>query len=193
MKIENTKKEVKSYKGILTKYQALPENIQKYFGHIPKLINDDYEYEIVIAYLFLKIEEGQNRLLYGGSVKCLGAEAEVATSIINYHHLKRNDFGKIYNNIFGCPLPENISKQLKKAENTRDRVVHGKKVKDDDLRDAIIDCFEYARLMNQEIATIAGFTPFGDMRGFKGRAESLNKNVTRILLKGVGFEELKET
>jgi len=96
MKIENTKKEVKSYKGILTKYQALPENIQKYFGHIPKLINDDYEYEIVIAYLFLKIEEGQNRLLYGGSVKCLGAEAEVATSIINYHHLKRNDFGKIY-------------------------------------------------------------------------------------------------
>ena len=114
MKIENTKKEVKSYKGILTKYQALPENIRKYFGHIPKLINDDYEYEIVIAYLFLKIEQGQNRLLYGGSVKCLGAEAEVATSIINYHHLKRNDFGKIYNNIFGCPLPQNISKRREK-------------------------------------------------------------------------------
>ena len=27
MKIENTKKEVKSYKGILTKYQSLPEKI----------------------------------------------------------------------------------------------------------------------------------------------------------------------
>ena len=177
MKTEEMKKIIKSYKGILTEYQSLPEDIQKYFEYLPELIKGDYE--IAIAYLFFKIEQGQNRLLYGGAVKLFAADIEVARNIVNYH--------QIYKNIFNKPLPDRIIKQLKEAEKTRDKVVHGKQVKEDQLRQAITDCLIYAKLVNEEIKNIASFEPFGDMRGFKGRKESLSKDVTHFLLKGLGF------
>lgn len=185
MKTEEMKKIIKSYKGILTEYQSLPENIQKYFEYFPELIKGDYE--IAIAYLFFKIEQGQNRLLYGGAVKLFGADIEVARNIVNYHHLTRDGFKQIYKNIFNKSLPDRIIKQLKEAEKTRDKVVHGKQVKEDQLRQAITDCLIYAKLVNEEIKNIASFEPFGDMRGFKGRKESLSKDVTHFLLKGLGF------
>ena len=185
MKTEEMKKIIKSYKGILTEYQSLPENIQKYFEYLPELIKGDYE--IAIAYLFFKIEQGQNRLLYGGAVKLFAADIEVARNIVNYHHLTRDGFKQIYKNIFNKSLPDRIIKQLKEAEKTRDKVVHGKQVKEDQLRQAITDCLIYAKLVNEEIKNIASFEPFGDMRGFKGRKESLSKDVTHFLLKGLGF------
>lgn len=185
MKTEEMKKIIKSYKGILTEYQSLPENIQKYFEYFPELIKGDYE--IAIAYLFFKIEQGQNRLLYGGAVKLFAADIEVARNIVNYHHLTRDGFKQIYKNIFNKSLPDRIIKQLKEAEKTRDKVVHGKQVKEDQLRQAITDCLIYAKLVNEEIKNIASFEPFGDMRGFKGRKESLSKDVTHFLLKGLGF------
>ena len=185
MKTEEMKKIIKSYKGILTEYQSWPENIQKYFEYFPELIKGDYE--IAIAYLFFKIEQGQNRLLYGGAVKLFAADIEVARNIVNYHHLTRDGFKQIYKNIFNKSLPDRIIKQLKEAEKTRDKVVHGKQVKEDQLRQAITDCLIYAKLVNEEIKNIASFEPFGDMRGFKGRKESLSKDVTHFLLKGLGF------
>ena len=163
----------------------MPENIQKYFEYLPELIKGDYE--IAIAYLFFKIEQGQNRLLYGGAVKLFAADIEVARNIVNYHHLTRDGFKQIYKNIFNKSLPDSIIKQLKEAEKTRDKVVHGKQVKEDQLRQAITDCLIYAKLVNEEIKKIASFEPFGDMRGFKGRKESLSKDVTHFLLKGLGF------
>ncbi|KKZ52884.1 hypothetical protein AAX17_08655 [Haemophilus haemolyticus] len=101
MKTEEMKKIIKSYKGILTEYQSLPEDIQKYFEYLPELIKGDYE--IAIAYLFFKIEQGQNRLLYGGAVKLFAADIEVARNIVNYHHLTRDGFKQIYKNIFNKP------------------------------------------------------------------------------------------
>ena len=169
MKTEEMKKIIKSYKGILIEYQSLPENIQKYFEYLPELIKGDYE--IAIAYLFFKIEQGQNRLLYGGAVKLFAADIEVARNIVNYHHLTRDGFKQIYKNIFNKPLPDSIIKQLKEAE----------------IRKAINDFLIYAKLVNEEIKNIASFEPFGDMRGFKGRKESLSKDVTHFLLKGLGF------
>ena len=163
----------------------MPEDIQKYFEYLPELIKGDYE--IAIAYLFFKIEQGQNRLLYGGAVKLFAADIEVARNIVNYHHLTRDGFKQIYKNIFNKSLPDSIIRQLKEAEKTRDKVVHGKQVKEDQLRQAITDCLIYAKLVNEEIKNIASFEPFGDMRGFKGRKESLSKDVTHFLLKGLGF------
>jgi len=56
MKIENTKKEVKSYKGILTKYQALPENIQKYIPLIRQYIRiESFDIGYVHSIIYKKI------------------------------------------------------------------------------------------------------------------------------------------
>jgi hypothetical protein len=55
------------------------------------------------------------------------------------------------------------------------------------MREAHIDVIEYAEALNEDIEEIAGFSPFGDLRGFKGRAEPLDNSTSRWLLKGLGF------
>jgi len=76
---------------------------------------------------------------------------------------------------------------MNEAEKTRDRVVHGKDVTDSELRGAIADVLEYAEKFNAEVNDTAGFRPLGNMRGFKGRAEPLDKRTTKWLMRGLGF------
>lgn len=176
----------KTYIGVLKEFNKLPEDIKKYFSDAPSLI-ENYSFEVVIAYLYLKIEQAQNRILYGGVVKRHKADKDVASKIINSHHLTRDGFKLLYKNIFKEELSKEIIKQLEFAEKIRDQTIHGKKVSDKDLRQAIIDCFKYAELINNEVYNSAEFKPLGDMRGFKGRADVLSKETTRWLLKGLGF------
>ena len=133
----------KSYKGLLKKYDDLPEEIKNYFKELPNLINEEKQlYEVTLAYLFLKIEQAQNRCLYGGMVKIHRSNTTFASRIINKQHLTREGFKKLYKNIFGIPLSENSVSKLKEAEKIRDQVIHGKEVSDKDLRKAIVDCLE---------------------------------------------------
>jgi len=46
----------KSYKQVLKHHSAQPGEIQKYFEHIPKLIDAEMPYDIALAYLFSRIE-----------------------------------------------------------------------------------------------------------------------------------------
>ena len=55
------------------------------------------------------------------------------------------------------------------------------------MRQAHVDIIEYAESVNIELQSVAGFEPFGDLRGFKGKVKSLEKGTTRWLLKGIGF------
>lgn len=66
-------------------------------------------------------------------------------------------------------------------------MVHGKAVTDTELRSAIADVLDYAVLFNADVDAAAGFKPFGDMRGFKGRADSLDKRTTKWVMRGLGF------
>lgn len=183
---------LRSYKGLLSYYDTeLDDGIRKYFSCLPVLLKqEEIPLEVVLAYLFLKIEQAQNRCLYGGIVKIHRAEVNFASRIINQQHLTRDGFQKLYKNIFGTSLSSEAIGAIKEAENVRDQVIHGKDVKIDKLRYAIVSCLKYAKLVNSEISSMqeAGFKPFGDMRGFKGRGESLDKRTTKWLMKGLGFE-----
>ena len=52
-----------------------------------------------------------------------------------------------------------------------------------DMRTAVYRLIEYSELFNDFTFQLAGFKPFGNLRGFKGRAEPLNKTTTKWLLK----------
>jgi hypothetical protein len=161
--------------------------VKAYFEHLPKLVGDGLPYEIAIAYVFLKIEQAQNRALYGGIVKIHRGNAEFVGRLMNFQHLTRDGFKNIYKNVFGNSLKEETVNKLKEAEKARDKVIHGKTVTDNELREAIADVLEYAERFNIEVNTVAGFKPFADMRGLKGRAGSLDKRTTKWLMKGLGF------
>ena len=178
---------IPTYKALLRFYETLPDEVQNHFQHLPKLISDDLPYEIAIAYVFLKIEQAQNRALYGGVVKIHRGNAEFARRLMNFQHLTRDGFKDIYKNVFGHAITSATSDKLKEAETARDKVIHGKSVTDNELREAIADVLEYADLFNAEVNSVSGFKPFADMRGFKGRADSLDKRTTKWLMRGLGF------
>lgn len=165
-------------------YSGRTNEVQRYFEHIPVVLEDNIPLEICLAYVFLKAEEAQNRVLHGGVVKKYKCNAELSIRIINIHHLTRDGFKALYKNIFGKPMNEDISKKIEAASKTRDRVIHGKDVPDSDLREAIADVLEYGELINAEL----NFNPFGSMQGFNGRgAGSLDKRTTKLVMKGLGF------
>jgi len=175
-----------SHKAILKKYESCSEEVKKYFMHLLSLVKN-HPYEVSLAYLFLHTEKAHNRILYCGVVKLHRAESNIADIIINKQHLTRSGFLDLYNNVFGKSLDTSTLSKIKEAEKIRDKVIHGKSVKDADIRQAIIDVLDYAEALNAELFELAGFKPFGDLRGFKGRGQSLDKNTTRWLMKGIGF------
>jgi len=176
-----------SYKAILHHYKAKAEGVRVYFEELPHLLNDDYTYEVSLAYLFLRTERAQNKALYCGAVKLHRVSAEVATRAIDTQHLTRDGFLGLYTNVFGEELPKVVRDKIKVAERIRDRVVHGKTVSDAEMREAHVDVLDYAEALNAELLRVGGFEPFGDLRGFKGRAGALDNATSRWLLKGLGF------
>lgn len=178
---------IPSYKALQKCYDSKSAEVKGHFGHLPALIKDDWPYEIAIAYVFLKIEQAQNRSLYGGVVKVHRCNAEFARRLMNYQHLTRDGFKQLYKNVFGRALPTAVADLMADAEKSRDKVIHGKDVSDSELRGAIADVLEYAEVFNTEVNDVAGFKPLGDMRGFKGRAEPLDKRTTKWLMRGLGF------
>lgn len=177
---------IPTYKALLKIYSALPVEVQEYFEHIPKLVKE-LPYEVSLAYSFLKIEQAQNRALYGGVVKVHRGDFEFVRRVMNFQHLTRDGFKELYKNVFGSVLPKATAEKLDDAEKIRDRVVHGKSVSDNEMREAIADCLQYAEMFNADVSASAGFKPFGDMRGFKGRADSLDTRTTKWLMRGLGF------
>jgi hypothetical protein len=164
--------------------EAAPDEVKKYFEHLPKLI-DVFPWEVAIAYQFVRVERAQNRALYGGVVKLHRAHGEVAEPYLSSLYITRETFLKHYATVFGQSLPSSTVNKLKFAEKVRDKTVHGKNVDDAAFRRAVVDVIEYAALLNAHVQSIAGFKPFGDMRGFKGAGQPLEKSTTRWLLKGI--------
>ena len=175
-----------SYKAVLNVFNTCSDSVKWYFDQVPDLL-PNYPYEVTLAYLFLRTERAQNRALYCGVVKLHRASGTVADAAVSAQYLTRDGFIDLYKNVFGHDLAKATRGKINKAEKVRDRVIHGKDVSDAEMREAIVDVFEYAEALNSDLSAAAGFKPFGDLRGFKGRGQPLDNSTTRWLLKGLGF------
>ena len=154
---------------------------------MPGLLKD-YPLDVSISYLFGLVELAQNKSLYCGMVKLHRVDAELARKAVDLHPMLRTDFRQFYEAIFGKKPTATTFVKLKEAEAIRDRIVHGKEASEREKRKAIVDIIEFAELFNDDVNEIAGFQPFGDLRGFKGRGQPLNKSTSRWILKGMGFK-----
>jgi hypothetical protein len=176
-----------SWRGIVNRYRKSPPEVQEYFKHLPKLL-EEFPLDVAIAYLFARIELVQNTALYCGVVKLHRGHTEVTRNAINAHHMERKDFEQLFENVFGKKLTSDILSPLKDAERIRDKVLHGKHISETDKRTAIVRVIEFAELFNKFVQDVAGFKPFADLRGFKGRGAALDKSTTRWIMKGLGFK-----
>jgi hypothetical protein len=174
---------VASYKAVLKHFQRAPEDVRQYFQALP-FLTQNCGWDVCVAYQFIRLETAQNRALYCGLVKLHRAEPNVTDSFLASLHLTRASFLVLMNVIFSTPVPPAIVEKLKNAESVRDRIVHGKGHTEPDARQAMVDSIDYATELNSHLEKCAGFRPFGDLRGFKGAAASLDKHTTSWLLKG---------
>ena len=101
--------------------------------------------------------------------------------------MTRDQFKILFEAVLGQPIPKNILTSIQKAEKTRDRVIHGKIVLQQDQRDAIANVLSYADAINTFIYDLAKFKPFGKLQGYKGRAKPLDTKTSSLVLKGLGF------
>lgn len=183
---------VPSYKAVINRYRSTSPEVQDYFPYLETLVQkvsqENRFWEISLAYMFIRVETAQNMLLYCGTVKLHRANAKVARSVVDNQHLKRDTFPVLFENVFGKHLKGSIIGKIEGAEKIRNKVIHGKSVSPAEMRTAIVDILEYAECLNRFVCEIAGFKPFDDLRGFKGRGQPLDAKTTRWLMKGLGFQ-----
>lgn len=178
--------QIKSKPGLKSAFNNCSADIHGYFEHIPKLL-DDFPMDVCLAYVFSRLELGQNMALYCGAVRIHKANAEVARKVIGTHHMTRDRFISLYKTVFDTDLPAAAHSDLKSAEATRDMVMHGKKTSDEKIRNAIARVLEYAGAINTQLDAKHGLKPYGRLQGFAGKSKKLDKRTSRFLLKGMGF------
>jgi hypothetical protein len=179
-----------TWKGVVAEYDKCAEDTRDYLEHFPSLTKS-YPWDVVITYLFGRVELAQNMTIYCGCVKCHRVDTELAKIAVNNQHMTREGFKSLFKSIFGKPIPKEISTKLDLAEDIRDKILHGKSVTEADKRKAALDLIHYAEMFNNKMQEIAGFRPFGSLQGFKGRGQSLDKSTSRWVLKGIGFSEFQ--
>jgi len=173
-------------KSVIKRYNNCPLEIQNYFSAFPSLAQD-HDWEVSLSYQFGLVERAHNMALYCGVVKLHRVATELARKAIEAQHITRDHFKEICKTIFGKNVKKPIAERLNSASTIRDKVLHGKAATPAEMRQAVVEVLDYATEFNDFVNSIGGFRPFGQLKGFKGRAKSLPKSTSRWVLKGVGF------
>jgi hypothetical protein len=172
-----------TWKGVRDRFAAAPDEVRGYLVHYPKLL-ELFPWDVSIGYLFTKIEQAHRTAIYCGVVKLHRVDASLAEIAVDGWHMSRDEFRSMFRTVFGAPLPDEA---LIEAEKVRDRVLHGADVSESDHRLAAVRLLDYAEDLATIVTKRGGASPFSDLRGFKGRAASLEKSTSRLVLKGLGF------
>ena len=185
---------VKSYKGVIDHYQKAPQQIQGYFSNFADLVSvRHYRWEIPISYVFSRVELAKRNTIYCGIVKLHWCDAELTRRLVNEDHMSRSRFLDLFAVVFRCQVPKDIVAKLKNSELVRDKVAHGMKWEESEAREGLVNVIDFAKDFNDFVDGKAGFRPFGDLTGFKGRGEPLTKATTRWVLKGIGIPKKEQS
>ncbi len=177
------------YAMVRDSYESLPDIIQKHFHlSIPIIVVDydnKYGLDILIPYLFMKVEQAQRMTLYAALVKKYKIDKDLANTALDSLHMTREKFRELYKILAGNPINTKTIEFAKEAEEFRDNILHGKKVKEEDKAYAACAIFRYSVLFNEQVNKDFGFQPFGNMTGFKGNAQSHDKITSKWMLMGM--------
>jgi hypothetical protein len=179
----------RSRPGLRNLFDGFDEDIKAYFWEFRALVESDFSLQVILAYSFFRLEQGQRTALFCGARKLHKTDSDLTWKAIDGHHMSRENFQRFFETIFGVAIPTDIQDVIKPAENIRDKLMHGRGLDEGEIREAICRVLHYADRINELLdSSSAGFRPFvGDLRGFVGRLEALDKSTSRWILKGMGF------
>lgn len=175
-----------NYKQVIAHFKRKPKEIQEYFPSFVDLV-EGYSWDVSVSYVFSRTEAVKHAAIYCGIVKIHWTDSSLTRELVDRDHMSRGRFRDLFKTVYGKPIEPELLKKLAEAEGIRDKIAHGKQWTDGQARTALIDIFDFAEGFNEFTQNQAGFKPFGNLRGFKGRKESLSKETTRWVLKGMGI------
>ena len=180
---------IKSKPGLSNFYKQRPQDVQDHFEHVLKLLESNFPLEVCLAYVFYRLEYGQNMALYCGLVRVHNIDSKFAKDAVAKQHITRSSFVSLYKNVFELQVPENARQDFEEAERVRDAIMHGKPASDDRMRNTIARVLEYAEIINERLNQKHMFRPFvRSLRGFAGgKKKFLDRKASRFVLKGMGF------
>ncbi|MDH5542032.1 MAG: hypothetical protein OEY64_03610 [Nitrospinota bacterium] len=173
--------------GLRTYFGNKSDYVRNFFEKVPVLIDSSLGIDIVLAYVFFRLEYGQRLILYSGVRKLHKTNSELTWDAIETHDLKRKDFMNLFKIIYGFPIKKYAKDDLKIAEKFRDYLMHGKDIKTTQMIEAIGRVLDYSSKINEQVDQKCGFKPFSNLRGLTGAGKSLDKSTSRWVLKGMGF------
>ena len=176
----------KTYKGVISHFKNAPDQIQAYFPEFVELV-EKYPWQVSVSYIFSKIEYVKRITIYCGIVKLHWCESSLAWKMITEEHMSRGRFKELFKIVFGKDIPKDLLSKLEAGENVRDQIAHGKEWKGAEVRNGLVNTIDFLIEFNEYVYKLAEFKPFGSLKGFKGRAEPLEKSTTRWVLKGMGI------
>jgi len=86
----------RSYKGLKKVYDSLDKDVKSFLTKLEPLLNNGNNYEIALAYCFMKLEEGHHRALKCGLVRI----HDCASSKVDIELQKQNFTVDKYNSVF---------------------------------------------------------------------------------------------
>ena len=178
---------VKSYIGFKRQIANLPTEHKAYLSKMEALLEGAGQYDIALAYIFMKLEEGHHRALKCGLIRLLKCNSQRVDDALQRQHFTRKSYQVVFKNIIGEALPRQTIRLLESAESIRDQQIHGKQVSQDNLRKGISDALSYIKEMGEFVESRTDKNPIGDLRGLAGRTHLLDGPTSFWVLKGVGL------
>jgi hypothetical protein len=97
--------------------------------------------------------------------------------------LIQNLFGKV----FGKEIPAELRRHFEIAVGVRKHILGETQIAPDELKIVVIHVLEYAKRLNDYTDEHAGFRVIGGLQGFKQPSEPLDRETSRLILKGLGL------
>ncbi len=178
------------------RYEKLPSEVRDHFWQFPEIIEKIEDLRLALTYMFYRVEWAHTTSLYIGLRKTYGVQAEGKTYAVDAYmakqamdstHMTREKFQDSYETVFSKDFPKNAAEKIKLAQQVRDKLMHGMRVSDAQVTEALLKIMEYTKLYHDAVREAADFSPFGSQQGVTGATKSLDKKVSCVILKGLGF------
>ena len=173
-----------NYKGLAKQFRELPEALQTYLSKLEYLLADGNNFDVALAFVAMKLEEGHHRALKCGLVRRHLCHSGTVDRILDEQHFTHETFHRVFSNVFGLPIPNSAQRAHKEYTAKRNKMVHGKRVTSKDLRTGIHFSLIYVNELGKFVEYHTGKNPYGDLRGLVARKKLISTTSTEWMLKG---------
>ena len=175
-----------NYIGLKKVYDDLDCEVQNYLGKLEPLLTNGKNYEIALAYCFMKLEEGHHRALKCGLVRIHRCDSAKVDAELEKQHFTKEKYAEIFKNVFSANIPQKAASHLKRTQGIRNKIIHGKSTTDSERREAIFFAVEYMKCLGDFVKKKTQKNPYGNLTGLRGSMDLLPAKSTIWMLKGFG-------